>query len=118
MEKFKGIFGKKEGDEAKVKRIRVTRKDLQENILRIKAVMDETPVGTEKYKILQEELDREYVILKKFNESRYVIHPKDAIIIGGVLVGALFFIALDRENPKAIKVASFLLKLFPMKFGI
>lgn len=69
----------------------------------------------ETYDGLQNELEKEYGILKKYKDSKFFIQPKDAVIIavlGGV---SLFALALERENPKAIKLATFLLKLFPIK---
>lgn len=96
------------------KAVKVTAKDIQENIRRIHDEMKNTPVGTEKYTCLQEEMEKEYTILKKFKDSRFYIAPKDAIIIGCISGVAIFMIALERENPKALKLASFLLKLFPL----
>ena len=64
---------------------------------------------------LQEELEKEYTILKKYKDSKFYIQPKDLITIVGVSGLAVFMIALERENPKATKLASFILKLFPMK---
>ena len=96
------------------KAMRVTAKDLQEDILKIREEMKKTEIGSEKYTCLQEQLEKEYVILKKYKETRMGIAPKDALVIlmlGGV---GFFMIALERENPKAIKLAEFVLRLFPL----
>ena len=69
----------------------------------------------ELYKVMQDELRQEYDTLKKLRESRFYIAPKDGIMIAGVVFMGTFMIALERENPKALKLATFLLKIFPMK---
>ena len=99
----------------KVKKIKVTAKDLQENCVRIKAAMDRTPIGTPEYEALQTELDKEMAILKKCKEANQVISLKDAMVIGGTGLGLIFFIALAREYPTALKVASTILKFVPFK---
>lgn len=69
----------------------------------------------ELYSVLQKEMKEELEILRKYKDSKFYIQPKDAVIIGGVAFIAVFMIALERENPKALKLATFLLKLFPIK---
>ena len=63
---------------------------------------------------LQTELKSEYEILKKYRDSRFTIQPERGLIIGGILFLGTFMIALERENPKALKLAQFLLRLFPL----
>ena len=99
----------------KVKKIKVTAKDLQENCVRIKAAMDRTKIGTPEYEALQTELEKEMTILKKHKEANQVISLKDAMVIGGTAGALVFFIALAREYPTALKVASTILKFVPFK---
>ena len=68
-----------------------------------------------KYTLLQEQKEKEYTILKKYKDSKFYIPPKDLAIIAGVSAIAVFMISLERENPKSLKLASFVLKLFPIK---
>lgn len=129
-----------------VRKVKITAKDIQENIVKIQtrinwvhddiekitSEMSNVDTATESgknkyselqtalkeknelYSVLQTEMEQEYVTLKKFRESRYTVAPKDAIIIGGLLFFGTFMVALERENPKALKLATFLLKLFPL----
>ena len=99
----------------RVKKVKVTARDLQENCVRIKYAMDHTPIGTEAYEKLQDELKAEQEILKKHKEANQVISLKDAMVIGGTASALIFFIALAREYPTALKVASTILKFVPFK---
>lgn len=131
----------------KVKRKKISAKEIHENIRKIKGVMEwilsdigstmeqmkalntETEDGKQKYIALkdhldeqmelyssaQKEMDAELGILKKYRDSRFNISPKDMLTIVGVSGLAFFMIALERENPKALKLATFVLKLFPIK---
>lgn len=103
------------GNLVKVKRIKVTPKDIQENCLRIKAMMDATPIGTPKYEALQSELLKEQDILKKCLDNNRLISLKDALVIGSTGVAVIFFIALTREYPSALKMASMIMKFVPYK---
>lgn len=97
------------------KAISVNGKEIQENIDRIKKARALVDVGTDEYEKLSAELMKEYEILKKYKDSRFFIEPKviaTLVVIGGL---AFFAICLDQENPKAIKIAQFITKLF--KFG-
>lgn len=67
------------------------------------------------YSLLQEQREKEYSILKKYKDSRFYIAPKDLIVILGLLSGGIYAITLERENPKSLKLASFLMRLFPIK---
>lgn len=69
----------------------------------------------ERYSQLQEQKQKEYEVLQKYKNLRLPISIKDLLIICGVTFGAVFAISLERENPKALKLATFLLKLFPVK---
>ena len=99
----------------KVKKVKVTAKDIQENCVRIKAAMDRCKVGTQEYEKLQNELKTEEEILKKLKDANQVITLKDAMVIGGTATALVFFIALTREYPTALKVASMILKFVPFK---
>lgn len=68
-----------------------------------------------RYTLIQEQREKEYTILKKYKDSRFYITPKDLAIILGLFVACIFTISLERDNPKSIKLASFVLKLFPIK---
>ena len=111
------IWKKKTNDVqiTKVKRIKVTGKDIQENCRRIKVAMDSCKVGTPEYEKLQNELKTEEEILKKCKDANQVISVKDAMVIGGTTTALVFFIALAREYPTALKVASTILKFIPFK---
>jgi len=69
----------------------------------------------DRYTQLQEQKEKEYTILKKYKDSRFYIQPKDLAIILGVSALSIFMISLERENPKSLKLASYVLKLFPIK---
>lgn len=115
---FWKYFKKKENENVqacKVKKIKVTARDIQENCARIKAAMDRTKVGTPEYDALQAELDKEESILKKCKDANQVIDLKSAMVIGGTTVALIFFIALAREYPTALKAASLILKWVPFK---
>ena len=109
------LFKKKGTNIQKVKRIKVTAKDIQENCCRIKAAMDKTPINTPEYDALAKELDYQMGILKKVKDANQVISLKDGLVIGGTTLSLVFFIALAREYPTALKVASMILKFIPFK---
>lgn len=110
------------------KRVVWVHKQIDEITTKMEGVNRDTEEGKEKYAelekelkdqnellgVLQKEEEQEYVTLKKFRESRHVIAPKDAIIIGGLVFLGTFAFALERENPKALKICSILLKIFPL----
>ena len=109
------FWKKKDKPKVKVKKIKVTARDIQENCVRIKTAMDHTKVGTKEYEMLQTELDKEESILKKCKDANQVISLKDAMVIGGTATALIFFIALAREYPTALKIASTILKFVPFK---
>ena len=117
--KFTGLFKKKEQQNGpqvvKVKKIKVTAADIQENCVRIKSAMDRCKVGTPEYEKLQNELKTEQEILKKCKDANQIITLKDAMVIGGTATALVFFIALTREYPSALKIASMILKFVPFK---
>lgn len=99
----------------RVKKAKVTMKDLERNALRIQAAMDKVPVDSQEYARLAKELEQAQVNCKKFKEGHQRITLKDGLVIGGTTVGMLFLIALNREWPTAIKTASVILKWIPFK---
>ncbi len=95
--------------------VRMDGRSIQRNIERIKFARDHAEVGTQEYETLSNELMKEYEILRKYKDSRFYVDPKvlaTLLVVGGI---AFFAICLDQENPKAIKIAQFITKLF--KFG-
>lgn len=100
---------------AKVKKKRVTRKELQENIRRIQDVLKITTEGTDEYERLSKELEHEYVILRKYMDSRLYIEPKQYLLIGGGVVCVIFFICLEREVPSVSKFCNLLFKIMPFR---
>lgn len=99
----------------KVKRVKVTERDIRENLLRIQAAKEKVPVGSEEWERLSEEEEKETMILKKFKEAHQIMAPKDACVIIGSAVLCFFVIALNREWPSAVKIASTVLKWIPFK---
>lgn len=102
-------------DKVKVKKTKFTAKDVQENCLRIREAMRRTPVGTPEYEALQKELEHEQTILRKYKDAKFYMSPKEMAMVGGTTVAVVFFIALAREYPSALKVGSMLLKIMPFK---
>ena len=100
---------------AKAKKKRVTARDIQANILRIMDAMKKVPEGSEEYDWLSKELEHEYVILKKYKDSRFYIEPKQWVLIGGGVVVTVFFIALEREVPSVTKFVNLLFKIMPFR---
>ena len=110
------LFKKDKGVQiVKVRKVKVTAKDIQENCVRIKAAMDRCKVGTPEYEKLQNELKTEEEILKRCKDANQVISLKDAMVIGGTATALVFFIALAREYPTALRMASMILKFVPFK---
>ena len=99
----------------KVKRVKVTERDIRENLLRIQMAKEKVPVGSDEWERLSEEEEKENVILKKFKEAHQFMAPKDAFVIIGSGLLCFFVIALNREWPSAVKIASTVLKWIPFK---
>lgn len=94
--------------------MKVQDKSTEEGIKKYKALKLNLKDLHELYSTLQDQEEKQYEILKKYKNSKFYIAPKDLLVITGVTGLAIFMIALDRENPKALKLASFVLKLFPI----
>lgn len=131
---------------SEVKKVKVTVRDIQRNILKIQqtmnwvqsdikditnqmaendraddgkkleyaALVENLKEKNELYSVLQKEMEQEYTTLKKMKDSRFMMQPKDGLIIGGLIFLGTFAIALERENPKALKLFSFIMKLMPL----
>lgn len=135
---------------SEVRKVKVTVRDLQANVLRIQEAMtkvqkdineltvkmdavdresegeretyarlhSELQAKHELYGVLQKEMEQEYTNVKKLRDGKFMMAPKDALMIGGLIFVGTFAIALERENPKALKLCGFLLKtLFPLHIG-
>jgi len=99
----------------KVKQKRVTAKDIQMNIRRIMDAMQRLPEDSDEYSRLAKELEHEYVILKKYKDSRFYIEPKQWLLIGGGVMVTVFFVALEREVPSVTKFTNLLFKIMPFR---
>ena len=90
---------------------RLTGRDIIRNIQELEEKRSTLEKGTDEYNAIQSEISREYDILKKYREGRFGIKP-EAVITTVAMVGLFFFaIALDRESPKPVKMAQFVIKL-------
>jgi len=99
----------------KVKKKRVTRRELQENIRRIQDALKIVDEGTDEYERLSKELEHEYVILRKYMDSRLYIEPKQYLLIGGGILVTVFFVCLEREVPSVTKFCNLLFKIMPFR---
>ena len=99
----------------KVKKLRpLTAKDIEANCMRIQAALEKTKVGTKEFEILTEELTKQRELMKKYRDSVFFdIKPRDWLVVGGTTVAIVFFIALSREHPTALKVCTGIMKLMP-----
>ena len=68
----------------------------------------------EVYSTLQEEMKLEYENIKKIKDGKFIMAPKDIISIAAMGLVGIFVFSLERENPRAVKMAEFILRLFPM----
>ena len=96
-------------------RTKVTARDIQENIGRIMNAMKLTPEGSEEYERLAKELEHEYVILRKYKDSKFYIEPKQYLLIGGGILVTVFFVALEREVPSVNRFVSTMFKIMPFR---
>lgn len=110
---MEAVFGQVKTVEAKKKR--VTSKDIQANIRRIMDAMQQLPAQSDEYERLAKELEHEYVILKKYKDSRFYIEPKQWLLIGGGTLVTVFFVALEREVPSVTKFTNLLFKIIPFR---
>lgn len=94
---------------------KVTVRDIYENCVRIKAEMDKTPVNSPRFSQLQEDMKRELENVDKCRKANQLISLKDGLTLGGAVIVLIFFIALSREYPSALKVVSTILRIIPFK---
>ena len=94
---------------------KVTVRDIYENCVRIKAEMDKTPVNSPRWAELQDDMKRELDNVDKCRKANQLLSLKDGLTIGGAVVVLVFFIALSREYPSALKVVSTILRIIPFK---
>lgn len=94
---------------------KVTVRDIYENCVRIKAEMDKTPVNSPRWSELQEDMKRELENVDKCRKANQLISLKDGLTLGGAVLVLVFFIALSREYPSALKVVSTILRIIPFK---
>lgn len=107
---------KKKANTTKVRKMhKVTVRDIYENCVRIKAEMDKTPVDSPKWSQLQEDLKRELENVDKCRKANQLISWKDGLTLAGAVAVLVFFIALAREYPSALKVAETILRIIPFK---
>ena len=98
-----------------VKKKKVTAKELQNNIRRIQDALSRMKEGTDEYERLSRELEHEYVILRKYKDSKFYIEPKQYLLIGGGIIVTVFFVCLEREVPSVTKFCNMLFKIMPFR---
>lgn len=90
----------------------LNRSDIQETIRRIQERTKEVDPGSEEFRRLRVDLEQELKNKKLMREMRFMgISADKALMVAVILVIAGFGFALDLDSPKALKIASFALKL-------
>lgn len=90
----------------------VKKSDIEETIRRIQEKRNAVEPGTPEFRQLSGDLEQELKNKKLYKEARsFGIKPDTILIMLMVLAVAGFGFALDLESPKALKIASFVLKL-------
>lgn len=113
---LKNPFKKPTNGNADVRKMhKVTVRDIYENCARIKAEMDRTPVNSPRWAELQDDMKRELENVDKCRKANQIISWKDGLTLGGAVIVLVFFIALSREYPSALKVVSTILRIIPFK---
>lgn len=88
------------------------KKDVDETIRRIQKASEKAEPGSEEFKKLRADLEQELKNKKLYKEMRFLgISPDKILMALIILVIAGFGFALDLDSPKALKIASFALKL-------
>ena len=97
----------------KIKLARELRKsDIDETIKRIQEASKNVDPGSEQFRRLREDLEQEYRNKQLCKETRFMGLSADKVLmVAVILVIAGFGFALDTDSPKALKIASFVLKL-------
>ena len=60
-------------------------------------------------------MKRELENVDKCRKANQLISLKDGLTLGGAVIVLVFFIALSREYPSALKVVSTILRIIPFK---
>ena len=90
----------------------VKKSDIEAAILRIQKKRENVEPGTEEWRRLSVDLEQELKNKKMYNEAKKLGLKWDTVaIIVMVLAISGFAFALDLESPKALKIASYVLKL-------
>lgn len=90
----------------------LNRSDIQETIRRIQERTKEVDPGSEEFRRLRVDLEQELKNKKLMREMRFMgISADKALMVAVILLIAGFGFALDLDSPKALKIASFALKL-------
>lgn len=97
----------------KIKRARELRRmDIDQTIKRIQEASSKADPGSEEFRRLRTDLEQELKNKKLCKEMRFLGLSADKVLmVAVVLVIAGFGFALDMDSPKALKIASFALKL-------
>ena len=97
----------------KWKRARELRKsDIDQTIKRIQDASLQVDPGSDEFRRLRTDLEQEYKNKKLCKEMRFFGISADKIMmVVTILIIAGFGFALDMDSPKALKIASFALKL-------
>ena len=98
----------------KAKKLR--KSDIDETIQRIQEASKNVDPGSDKFEKLRRNLEQEYTNKKLCKEMKlFGIPPEKILFAVVILVIAGFGFALDLDSPKALKIASFVLKLPGLK---
>ncbi len=97
----------------KMKKARDLRKDdIAETIKRIREKTKEVDPGSEEFRRLRVDMEQELKNKKLLKDIRFCGLSADKVLmVAVILVIAGFGFALDLESPKALKIASFVVKL-------
>ena len=97
-----------------VKRMEAVDQTTEDGKKKYAALLEEFNLKSEAYATLQKEQEQEYTTLKKMKDTRFFMAPKDALMVCGTIVLGVFAISLEREDPRAIRIWSFIMKLMPL----
>lgn len=86
--------------------------DISETIARIRKASAEAEPGSEEFRRLRIDMEQELKNKKLVKDMKFMgISMDKVLMVAVILVIAGFGFALDLESPKAMKIASFVLKL-------
>lgn len=90
----------------------LNKSDIQETIERIKKASETVDPGSEEFRRLRTDMEQELKNKKLLKDTKFMGLSMDKVLmVAVILVIAGFGFALDLESPKAMKIASFVLKL-------